>query len=291
MLYFDGKVCGADAAFQTDSSILLYEAKMGTYIHDDDTDILFDPAMIAVPIKCKYTQSVDGPAVALTNSLVLDDPKKQGTNKVEGADGATTFIVTAAVSIEQADSSFAPLGENESVMLGEKVKVTFTSSATSYDIHVASCVAQDDPATPVNTLALVTDDCFLVPSDASDALSFVEPTSLATAPKSGVAEMTMNQFAFIDDDAESNSESNPALVFHMKCKVEIGAATCADRRRRQAMMRDGDDAVVINVTYAIDTHHGNGEFEVDDGIVHMVETTSSSVANLVSFILASFLFV
>lgn len=98
VLYFDGKVCGADAAFQTDDSILLYEAKMGTYIHDDDTDILFDPAMIAVPIKCKYTQSVDGPAVALTNSLVLDDPKKQGTNKVEGADDATTFIVTAAVS-------------------------------------------------------------------------------------------------------------------------------------------------------------------------------------------------
>lgn len=179
-------------------------------------------------------------------------------------------------------------------MLGEKVKVTFTSSATSYDIHVASCVAQDDPATPGNTLALVTDDCFLETSDASDALSFVEPTSLATAPKSGVAEMTMNQFAFIDDDAESNSESNPALVFHMKCKVEIGAATCADRRRRrQAMMRDGDDDAVV-IDAITDAHHGNGELEVDDGIVHLVETTSSSIANFASFglfVLASFLFV
>ena len=295
VLFYDGKICGANAAFQSDSSVLLYEAKMGTYIHDDDTDILFDPAMIAVPIKCKYTQSVEGPVVAL-DSLVLDDPKKQGTNKVEQADDATIFTVTAAVSIEQADSSFEPLGEGVAVMLGEKVKVTFTSSAT-LDIHVASCVAQDDASTPTNTLALVTDDCFLQPADASDALSFVTPTSVATAPDSGIAEMTMNQFAFIDEDSETNSESNPALVFHMMCKIEIGDATCtSDRRRRQAMRDNYDGVAVIDVTYAIDSsHHEVGEFEVDQGIVHMVETTSSSIANVTSFgimlILALLLFV
>merc|ERR1711935_1294217 len=117
-LCFDGKVCGADAAFDTGTSTLVYEAKLGTYIHDDATQMLFSPSMIAVPITCKYTPSVDGGAIPLA-SFILDEAEKSGVTKVDEADEATTFAVTAAISIKQEDGSYSPLGEGTKVILGE----------------------------------------------------------------------------------------------------------------------------------------------------------------------------
>ena len=114
-LYFDGKVCGANAAYDATSKTLVYQAKLGTYIHDDDIQVLFNPALIAVPITCKYMPSVDGAAIAL-DSLVLDNPKKSGTTKVEEAAEATAFSVTAAVSIKQPDGSYAPLDNDAKVI-------------------------------------------------------------------------------------------------------------------------------------------------------------------------------
>ena len=271
-LYFDGKVCGADAAYDATSNTLVYKAKLGTYIHDDDTQVLFNPATIAVPITCKYTPSVDGEAIAL-DSLVLDNPKKSGTTKVEEAAEATAFSVTAAVSIKQPDGSYAPLDEDDKVMLGEEVKVTFTSSA-DLAIHIATCTGQDDATTPTNTLAIVQDDCFLTKTTGDAALEYVQPTHVASAV-SGVTAMTMNQFAFID--ANSASEPNPDLVFHMKCKIEIGDEECGSRRRRRQANND-----FIDVTYEINSTRHN--YAVDDGIVHLVETTSASLANVVSFV-------
>jgi len=278
-LYFDGKVCGADATYDATSKTLVYQAKLGTYIHDDDIQVLFNPAMIAVPITCKYTPSVDGAAIAL-DSLVLDNPKKSGTTKVEEAAEATAFSVTAAVSIKQPDGSYAPLDDADTVMLGEEVKVTFTSSA-DLAIHIATCTGQDAVTTPTNTLALVEDDCFL-DETSDDALEYVEPTlDVTTVGASGMTAMTMNQFAFID--AKSASEPNPDLVFHMKCKIEIGDAECGGRRRRrQAQNEDDDDEVFVDVTYAINsTHH---DYAVDNGIVHHIVETRSAFANVVPFV-------
>merc|ERR1711892_1158435 len=274
VLYFDGKVCGSDAAFDKDSSTLVYEAKLGTYIHNDDTQMLFSPSMVAVPITCKYTPSVDGGAIALA-SLILDKAEESGVNKVEEAEEATSFGVTAAISIKQEDGTYSPLVEGSKVILGEEVKVTFTSSTTAFAIHVAECVAGDAASEPDNTLALVTGDCFQ--SSANGALAYVMPTSLA-APSKGLAAMTMNQFAFVDDDS-----TNPDLVFHMKCKVEIGESSCKNRRRQA--ITDGGVAEMIDVTYSVmkDSNHTD-KYEVDDGIiVHFVETTSS-VVNVVPFV-------
>merc|ERR1711935_761754 len=102
VLYFDGKVCGANAAFDTGSSTLVYEAKLGTYIHDDDTEMLFNPAMIAVPITCKYAPSVDGGAFALA-SLVLDKANGSGVTKIEEAEKATVFGVTSVRQFQVLD--------------------------------------------------------------------------------------------------------------------------------------------------------------------------------------------
>merc|ERR1711935_317511 len=190
-------------------------------------------------ITCKYTPSVDGGEIALA-SFVLDKAEDSGITKVEKAKEATTFGVTAAISIKQEDGSFSTLGKGTEVILGEEVKVTFTSSATVLAIHVAECIAGDAASNPDNTLTLVTGDCFQ--SSANGALAQVMPTSLA-APSKGLAAMTMNQFAFVDDDS-----TNPDLVFHMKCKVEIGPSSCKNRRRQA--ITDGV-AEMIDVTYSV----------------------------------------
>merc|ERR1711935_70596 len=273
VLFFDGKVCGSDAAFDKDSSTLVYEAKLGTYIHNEDTQMLFSPSMVAVPITCKYTPSVDGGAIALA-SLVLDNVEKSGMEKVEEAEKGT-FSITAAISIKEEDGSYSPLVEGTKVILGEEVKVTFQSSITELAIHVAECIAGDAASEPDNTLSLVTGDCFQ--SSANGALAKIMPKSLAP-PAKGLAAMTMNQFAFVDDDS-----SNPELVFHLKCKVELGASNCKNNRR-QAMTDDGV-ADMIDVTYAVmKASNHTDKYEIDNGIVVQFVETTSSVVNVVPFV-------
>merc|ERR1711935_830329 len=274
VLFFDGKVCGSDAAFDEDSLTLVYEAKLGTYIHNDDTQMLFSPSMVAVPITCKYTPNVDGGGIALA-SLILDKAEESGVNKVEEAEEATSFGVTAAISIKQEDGTYSPLVEGSKVILGEEVKVTFQSSITELAIHVAECIAGDAASEPDNTLSLVTGDCFQ--SSANGALAKIMPKSLAP-PAKGLAAMTMNQFAFVDDDS-----SNPELVFHLKCKVELGASNCKNNRRQA--MTDAGVADMIDVTYAVmKASNHTDKYEIDNGIVVQFVETTSSVVNVVPFV-------
>ena len=59
-LYFDGKVCSANPKYSTTDNVLLYTAKLTTYIHDSSVNMLFNPAMLPVNFQCKYKQSVNG---------------------------------------------------------------------------------------------------------------------------------------------------------------------------------------------------------------------------------------
>ena len=258
-LFFDGKVCSKDPAYESADSALVYKAKLTTYIHNPSVDILFQPAMLAVDFQCKYKQTVDGPVVI--DELVLDKPKKDSETKVAEAD-ISSITITPSVSVEQLDGSFSAVTGD--VILGSKVKVTFTSSAGTMDIHIGSCVAGDAADSPTNSIDLINADCFLE-SD-NGALSFIKPTSAgSTCGTFCQTAMTMNQFAFIDPNSANNE--NPNLVFHMKCTIEVGAADCQPARRR----RQAELSQVIDVSYSINGTH----FTVDEGVVHALESTSS----------------
>ena len=170
-LFFDGKQCGANAVFDSDTSTLVYEAKLGTFTYNKETEMFFNSAMIPVPIKCKYMASVDSPAVSL-DSLVLDKQKKEEMTKVAGSEEAAKFAITSTVAVKQPDGPFDQLGDGMSVALGEETKITFASSS-DFEIHIASCVAGDDPLSPVNSIDLITDDCFLASS--TGPLSVIRP--------------------------------------------------------------------------------------------------------------------
>ena len=258
-LFIDGKVCSTDPAFESTDTALVYKAKLTTYIHDSGVNILFEPAMLAVDFECKYKQTVDGP-VAI-DSLILDKPEKDSEIKVAEAD-ISSLVITPSISVEQLDGSFSSVTGD--VILGSKVKVTFTSSADTLDIHIGSCVAGDAADSPTNSIDLIEADCFLQSN--TGALSFIKPTNAGSFCDTFCqTEMTMNQFAFIDPSSTDND--NPDLVFHMKCTVEVGAADCQPARRR----RQAEGFKVIDVSYSINGTH----FTVDEGIAHALDSTSS----------------
>ena len=258
-LFIDGKVCSTDPVFESTDTALVYKAKLTTYIHDSGVNILFEPAMLAVDFECKYKQTVDGPVVI--DSLILDKPEKDSEIKVAEAD-ISSLVITPSISVEQLDGSFSSVTGD--VILGSKVKVTFTSSADTLDIHIGSCVAGDAAESPTNSIDLIEADCFLQSN--TGALFFIKPTSAgSTCDTFCQTEMTMNQFAFIDPSFTDNE--NPDLVFHMRCTVELGAADCQQARRR----RQAEEFKVIDVSYSINGSH----FTVDEGIAHALDSTSS----------------
>ena len=274
-LFFDGKVCSSDASFSDSDSVLLYTAKLATYVHNPSVTMLFNTAMLAVNFQCKYKQSVDGEIPI--GSMILDKPKNDGETKVDDAD-ISSLTITPIVSVEQLDGTFKEVTDN--VILGEKVKLTFKSSADTLNIHIGSCIAGDKATNPTNSLPLVDQDCFK--TSTSGALSFVEPTDGgSTCDDVCQTEMTMNQFAFIDPS--SSDDQNPDLVFHMTCSIEVGEPTCNSRKRRQT-----DETQVVEFSYSVNAT----QFTIDEGVVHALESISSfkHLAPFTLFVMAFTLF-
>ena len=258
-LYFDGKVCSTDASFSTSDSVLLYSAKLTTYIHDPNVQIFLSPQMLPVSFQCKYKQSIDGLPISM-GSMILDKPEKDGATKVNNAD-ISSLTITPSVTVQQSDGSFADVSGD--VILGSKVKVTFKSSANTQSIHIGNCIAGDKATSPVNKISLVANDCFQ--SDTTGPLSFIKPTNGgSTCGDVCQTELIMNQFAFVDPS--SADAENPDLVFHMTCSIELGEAACTPdgRRRRQA----DKDYQMIEVSYSVNGTH----FHIDEGVVHVLET-------------------
>ena len=281
-LFFDGNVCSADAMF--DGDILLYTAKLTTYIHDDEVNMLLNPIMTDVDFKCKYKPTVGVPIAV--SSVILDQFEVDGGTKVDDADISSLMIIPT-VTVQQQNGSFASV--TDSVALGSRVKVTFTSSA-KFDIHIGNCVGQNSQENSTHTLPLVVDDCFVTSN--SGALSHINPTSgesVCGADHNSLCqtELIMNQFAFIAPN--SKDTSTPDLVFYLTCSIEMGTANCNNslkldfNGRRQ---RSSNSRQMIDLSYSVNA----SAYTVDNGIVHALEVYSSALKMASFTVLTNLLF-
>ena len=246
-LYFDSKTCGSDAKFDEITKELVYEAKVGTYVHNSDTSLLVNPSMIGVKLRCKYSQYINGPVGI--GSLILDE--KKDTKKIT-QDDPSKFAVTTTVLAETSDGSYEEV--KDEVALGTSVKIVFTSTSNQLPIYVKECIAKNtnnDEFT--HSIKLVDKDCYV---DASTGvLAFIDPKhdGSTCSEDSCQTVLKMNQFAFIENSA-------PDLVFFMECSVAIGSPSCENRRRLKTQ-----DFELISFSYRITPSNKN--LTITDGIV------------------------
>ena len=119
-IYFDGKLCASDPAFNPESMTLQYQAVFGTY--KSGSDILLSKKMKDVPVVCNYKQIVNE-VVAFGAEILIDevDQKEKLSN-----DNRAEISITAETFVEKQDKSYASVSDD--VLLGQNVKIVFTSS-------------------------------------------------------------------------------------------------------------------------------------------------------------------
>merc|ERR1712227_81894 len=169
------------------------------------------------------------------------------------------------------------------VVLGDKVKIVFTSASSLLDIHIQECFAHNnkykkeddgtfkdplDEDVGFNELQLVDNDCFETGGnlDTIKPLTFSEPCIGESCTA-----FTFNQFAFTDTSSDS---TDPTLTFHMTCKIAIGTADTAGctRRRRQAGETSSDE-----VSFSFEVEKSDvADYEVQNGIVTLLDEVSSA---------------
>ena len=121
-------------------------------------------------------------------------------------------------------------------------------------------------------------------STESATLEDINPQEGTTACIGDVCqtELTFNQFAFVDED--SSDLSNPSLLFHMVCEIQLGAADCNRNRRSNPQKPEQLVSFELNV-------NGTGEVnKLDNGVLVVLKSLeSSAMMAYASFLLIMFI--
>merc|ERR1719343_1937146 len=138
--YFDGKKCGEDPKVtENDTKTqLVYSAQIGTYVHSES--ILTAPAMLFSAITCTYDQAGYDFKALNGFDLYPEDDKDQVADVTENTDLKITTTKFRKVS----DDKYDPIVNDDKVVLGEEVKIVFTSASSLLDIHIEDCFAHNN---------------------------------------------------------------------------------------------------------------------------------------------------
>ena len=253
-------------------------------MHSDSEPVLTKPAMLFSEITCTYDEDVANLFEAGSKGFQLD-PVATANKNDQVEDGAKTDLGITVAVYQKVSDSYVAVTDSDSVVLGEEVKVVFTSASSLLDIHVEDCFAhnnkykteekdgnqvfimplEEDKANGFNKLELFDDDCPVTGSKQT----IISPTTIdETCTDKECAAFTFNQFAFTDTKTAS---ANPTLSFHMTCIVSIGEAPakCPKNRRRRSLAGDSEKLEIsLNV-------EGDG-FKVKDGIAMRSDSSDSS---------------
>merc|ERR1712048_1115632 len=190
---------------------------------------------------------------------------------------------------------YDPIVNDDKVVLGEEVKIVFTSASSLLDIHIEECFAHNNKYKTAdgdfllndegnyveddgfNHIDLVEGDCFLT-EKSDEKLEIIKPQKSEESCETDktCTAFTFNQFAFTE---KTDTSANPPLTFHMTCKVAIGQADqkdCSNKRRR----RDNPSSFAGSQTFDILVERPqNGNIRNQDGIVTQSSETSSAEKN------------